>query len=490
MRAPLLGLACLLLALVAAPRASLGQTIDWLAQQAGFVVSPGPDSPRLEGMGGLTISVHDEGRELNLSDFGRNLAGLRWDSDGRRWDGWSRTSTNLLDHFDADGVRERTRQEFLEAGARVTWRTKQSSRIIGVDYSLASLDNQVERGDGNKSTGPIWGGFAGQRIGRFTLAGGVHLTTDNEDLNTSNVFAVRHEGRGVRYTASLAYQAQSLEAGIEAEHQVNTIDGISRDESRFHEDELTWKRPVRIYGGSLVTSLGPVLRGGVRARIVRIDGAEEADISWSDRMPQNPGQQNFRTITGTFEEEIRGTDLGTRWSLDPSESVQFAGELTWASLDTKVTEGSNFKGSRRALDLEQSALLATAGGSLSLMDERFRVGAEGFFRRQEDKEQLLSGLSEVTSRTVEVRVGGEYYVSEVVALRAGFLRTAIDTDIDLPRTLRVGNGITAGLGLLPRGGLVQIDAGIRIHELTPDYGGQPSFEESRTSLHLGARFLL
>jgi len=46
------------------------------------------------------------------------------------------------------------------------------------------------------------------------------------------------------------------------------------------------------------------------------------------------------------------------------------------------------------------------------------------------------------------------------------------------------------LGLMPRGGLFQIDALLRYGSLAPDYGGAPNREEEATSLGLGARFLL
>jgi hypothetical protein len=207
-------------------------------------------------------------------------------------------------------------------------------------------------------------------------------------------------------------------------------------------------------------------------------------------MPQNPGQQNFVAEAGTFDEEIRGNEIGTRWELAAGEMLRLAGEIGRSSIDTRVEEGPNFKGSQRALDSEETATTATGGASVAFLDGRIRVGGEGMFLREEAKETGLTGRTEVTSREVEVRGGFEWFVGESVALRGGVLRTVVDDDIDEPRTLRMGNGFTVGLGYLPRGGLVQLDAAVKIQSLDPDYDGDPRLEETRTSLRLGARLLL
>jgi hypothetical protein len=89
-----------------------------------------------------------------------------------------------------------------------------------------------------------------------------------------------------------------------------------------------------------------------------------------------------------------------------------------------------------------------------------------------------------------VRAGVEYYLTDKVAVRGGYLRGAWDADLDAPRTLHLGDEMSFGIGYLPQGGLIQLDAAVRMREYKPDYEGDPRFKESRMLFSLGARFLL
>jgi hypothetical protein len=155
-----------------------------------------------------------------------------------------------------------------------------------------------------------------------------------------------------------------------------------------------------------------------------------------------------------------------------------------------VTEGHNFKGSRRQLDSEREETRARAGGSYVLRDGRLRLGVEGSFARRVREETRQSGSTDVTSRVVCLHTGAEFFVTDAIALRGGWIRIARDDDLDAPRTLVVGNAWTVGGGYLPRGGLVQLDVSLRIQDLNPDYDGNPSLEESEIDLSMTARFLL
>ncbi len=466
-----------------------GQAIDWLADEAGIVMTRGPGSPRLGGMGGIQIAIPDEGNELNLSDYGRNLSGLLWDSDGRRSEFWLRSIEWTDDLYDPDGERVRTRDGLFEAGGQLTWRM-QGRRLLGVDYSFDDLDRSVERGDEGRIRGPWWGAFVGQSIGRFTVSGALHFTADNQDLQTEDVFAIRHYSSGVRYTGAVAYRTGSLTVGLQGQHQVNTIKGVSRDESRFHEDDLNWARPVETYDGTVLWNPSPRLRGAIRARSVRIDGRQDAGISWSDRMPDNPGRENFRTEVGTFDEAGTGYDIGSRWEVSPFGRWYVAAEGEVGGKKCDVEEGSNFKGSRRAEQSKDRLARAVLGSSYPLFDEELRIGLEGGFLRSIHEESDREGTQEVTSREWVLRTGIEWFANERIALRGGFLRIARDSDVDAPRTLSIGNGFTVGGGYFPRGGLFQIDAEMRFEDLDPDYEGNPRRGQSRFSFSFGARFLL
>ena len=197
-------------------------------------------------------------------------------------------------------------------------------------------------------------------------------------------------------------------------------------------------------------------------------------------MPDNPGRKNFLITVGTFEEEVRRNVIGSRWESEPFDLLHLG--VSWESGQIKevVTEGGNFKGSRRAEDSKRSWTRLGAGGGYALAAGRVNVGTDGWYTSRTSEERLIGGQSKVTGRTVELRAGAEWLVTGALALRGGLVRTAADSDTDQPRTLLVGNGFTLGIGYLPQGGLYQLDAAFRYRSLDPDYDGEPSREESGT----------
>lgn len=469
--------------------AGWAQSVDYLAQEAGLALDRTPASARLEGMGGLTIAVADEGRELNLSDYGRNLAGWLPDREGRRSDLWFRSIDRAVDVRNERNVRTRTRTGLVETGAIASW-SSGSKRLLGAEYAYERLETAVERGERSRDRGPQWGGFGNQRLGPLVVGGAVHFSSDAQHLTTTNPFGISHDGSGVRYTGALAYFRGNLAVGAQVERQVNTILGYGHEVSRFHEDELTWKRPVGIYSAVATFSPAALLRGAVRASLLRIDGRQDVDVSWDYRMPDNPGRANYRALVGAFEEEVRGGEIGSRWDADLTGSMRASidGEIGWTS--DLVTEGVNYKGSRRALDRDRGWTRLVGGLGYALASGRGRGGVEGSFLRTKTEDRVDGGVEEISERRLEVRAGAEYYLRDDIALRAGYARTVDDRDLDAPRTLHTGSAVTIGLGLMPRGGLFQIDALLRYGSLAPDYGGAPNREEEATSLGLGARFLL
>ncbi len=440
-------------------------------------------------MGGLEVSVADEDRELNLLDYGRNVCGFLTDSDYRRWELWQATNRSVRDIRDASGARTRTRTDLSEIGGRMAWRNE-GTRVLGADFVFDDLRSSLERGPNTKIRGPMSGIFAAQKVSTLTVGGSIHLISDNEDLRSESVFAIRHESSGVRGAGAIALDLGSLLLGAQIESQSNTIRGLSRDESRFHEDKLTWKRPSKVYDLSAFWTPTEMLTGAVHARIVQLDGREEVKISWSDRMPDNPSRSNFLERTGTFKETRDGTEIGTRWEAVPIDRVRVGARLDRSKIDDTVIEGKNYKGSRRAQDTSNELLIGGGGASYETADGRFRLGAEGWYTTLDAKAKGIEEAIQTKSRQIEFRTGGEYFVRDRFALRGGFQRIAFDSDRDQPRTLEVGNGYTLGVGYVARGGLYQLDAAIRVLNMDPDYSGFPNREDARTSITLGARFLL
>ncbi len=480
--------AALLLFSVALAGGTQGQAIDWAADVSDVTLERGPGSARLEGMGGLLLGIPDEGRELNLHDYGRNLSGILWDSDASRMDLWYRASDAVVDLRDAQRTRTRSRSELGESGTTLYWRVS-PRRLLGADVALERLGDQTERSDRSLVRNPSWDAFGMQQFGSFVLGGEIGFTRDDQSLRTEDVFAITHGSSGTRYVGAVAYRRRPIVAGLQVERQANTITGASHDESRFHEDEMTWKRPVGIYSATVIWQPSEKISGALRGEVQRVDAREEARISWSDRMPDNPGRATFLLDVGTFEEKVRRNVVGSRWEVHPVELLQLGAEWESGQVKEDVTEGENFKGSRRAENSKRSWTRLGVGGGYELAGGRLHVGADGWYLRKTDEQGLVGGKSKATGRTVDFRAGAEWFVASSIALRGGFTRTAADSNVDQPETLLAGNGFALGIGYLPRGGLYQIDAAFRQRRLNPDYQGDPSREESGTAISLGARFL-
>jgi hypothetical protein len=466
-----------------------GQAIDWRADALDVALERGQGTARLDGMGELLLSVADEERELNLHDYGRNLAGTLWDADASRIDLWFRSTDHVIDDRDAQRTRTRTRVETGEFGTSFDWRVN-PKRMLGVDFAYERLGDDVERGDNSLIRNPNLAFFGMQQIGYFVLGGAIGLVNDSQSLNSSDIFAVRHKSSGTRYLGSMAYRRGPITAGLQIESQVNTIDGLSYDESKFHEDEMTWKRPVEVYSGSLFWEANQWITGSLRGEVKRIDAREDAQVSWSDRMPDNPGRAGVLLDVGTFEEKVSRSIVGSRWDVRPTDLLRLGVDAEIGQLDQEVNEGVNFKGSRRAQDSKRTWARLGMGGGYQLADGKLQIGADAWYLRANDEQSLAGQSPKIKDRTVELRLGAEWFVAEALALRGGYLRTAADSDLDQPQSLLKGNGLTLGVGYLPRGGLYQINAAFKVQSLTPDYQGEPSTEEANTAFSLAARFLL
>ena len=69
-------------ALLGMPFVAQAQFIDFQAEQQGIPFTDDPSLSRLISMGGLRFVIPDENNEINLADFGGNVAGIAADKDG------------------------------------------------------------------------------------------------------------------------------------------------------------------------------------------------------------------------------------------------------------------------------------------------------------------------------------------------------------------------------------------------------------------------
>lgn len=476
--------------------ASLGATAraQYLIFESEQLGVPFPGSslvPRLQAMGGLQWVIPDENNELNLSDFGDNVAAIAADKDGWNIDSWYGQIRNKNDFIFSRGgpllaQSETVRQEALSTEA--VYRNGRG-RAIGLFYQWSHQEIKRRLGDDSKTRGPQLGGLWNERIWRFDLGARVTSFGDDQALKTADVFELSHRSKAWIVSLGAATEVVGLDLGGQVEINRNRIDGTSRDPSGFHQDDFRWERPSTRVRLSAALPPGSDLEAAVNVSFLRLRGKEEVQISWSDRFPLNPSQFFYSKKLPTFKEDEDAFAVEGRalyWLAGELRATAYARFEDFTSV---VEEAANFKGSRRQQDLDRSTTTLGGGLGTTLLDGALQLGVEAAGVFADTKTILLRTSSDVSSRSLEGRGGVEWFPRSNLALRAGFGRNVIDADLDQPFTLQTGNVISAGVGYTPRGGMVRFDAVVRRVDRTPDEEGGAERENDRTELGLFTRLL-
>ncbi len=441
-------------------------------------------SVRLAGMGPVDLCVRDEANELNMRDFGLNVAGVLEDSDGWVIESWFGGNRQQLDNPALSSERS-----YGQAGAQAVYRSNHTA--LGLDYNWTYFETQDHPGDWSRVRGPLASAIVNRRFGRFILGAVVGSESENESRNSPDFFAIRHNQ--ARWVGQVGGQAAfgATKIGLGWDFERGDVEGKSVDPSRFHEDVLTWVRPVDRFSVSVIHSQGANFEVGVRARLVDRTGGETEVISWSDRSPRNGSKEIFRrSEVVTFSEDESDADVTGRVQLRLAR-LEIGAEGSYRSWEWDVVEGLNFKGSNREGSRSSDVLRLAAGASTHLLGGRLLAGVQG--EVLQDDWETTEGLesSSGTGRYATLGVGAETFVNPEVALRGGAWLTSEDGDIDAPLTLSKGKGFSGGASWLPRGGTVQIHGSLRHTTAEPEKGGATGADEKdETSFLVGLRLLL
>ena len=480
-------LALALLILVGFSGASQAQTTVQaiLMEQAGVdpeFLRPSP-SVRLAGMGGLSLAVADEANEISVRDFARNAAGYLEDSDSWVVETWLSGNTQLgnRDHF-------ATERRFGGAGVEVIQRSE--NRALGGLINWTYYQQTDRPGDWSKVRGPVSSALVNQRFGALTLGILLGRESENEDRISEDFFSLKHEqGRWVGQLGA-AYAAAGWTFCGAWDFERGDVKARSVDPARFHEDAFHWTRPIDRYSVAILVPSGPI-EGGVRASFMDREGGERAEISWSDRSPWNPSGTNYFADVVTFEETEAESEVLTRWRFHWGAATLLAFEGALRVHDAEVSEGINFKGSRREGASEETSVSVALGASHQLLRGRLLIGAEGRLSQSDWEVSTDTTFEEATAQSGSIRAGVEYFLNPSVVLRGGLLYAASDRDIDAPLSLVRRQGVSGGVSWLPSGGLVQMHGSLSFQKEEPwddEAVGTESIDE--TSYMLGLRLLL
>ncbi len=484
-RGPAAVLAAAALGLIMATPAE-GTVREWLMLRAGLDPTALPSAPsvRLAGMGQVDLCIRDEANEINVRDFGGNVAGVLDDSDGWVIESWF-GGTQLQ----SQQSRLDVERSYGQAGAQVIYRSEE--RAVGLDYNWTYYEEDAIPGDWARVRGPLLSGVVNQRVAGFVVGAIVGQERENEDRHSNDFFAVRHrQSRWVGQLGALrAFGAWKVALGWDFER--GEVKGKSVDPSRFHEDTFSWTRPVDRFSLAVVLPKTGGFEGAVRARFLDRSGGEIAEVSWSGTSPRNPSREIYlRENLITFHEEESDADVTARLRLQLGGALLgLEGSVrTW---EWEVVEGTNFKGSNRGGRWASDELSLGAGLSLPLLENTLvaAVQVRGTQEDWESREGLV--LQEATARYATAGAGLELFVREDLVLRGGVWASSLDRDTDEPLSLSHRRGMAGGFSWLPSGGTMQFHGSLRLIKEDPWDEDAGSLEEiDGTSFLLGMRMLL
>lgn len=492
------GWAGLLVVLIAAAAPCEARYLEYEASRLGWTVTGETPSVRLRALGGLRYAIEDENAELNLSDFGRNLAGVARDRSGWTIDSWVGQSRNWNDEntsYRGTPVRQRARYDDETGGVEVVYR-RDGLRAIGVTAGWQGLSSEMRFGEDTRVRGPSYGAFVNEKLGPIATAVGLRRATDEERLVSPNTFAVSHHSELSVLSLAAAYDLPfggGMTLGAAADFERTRIEGESQDPSGFHNDLYHWRRPATHLRFCLVRPDGTGdLSFGALCTIVNREGTEEAAINWSDRFPQNPGGNNYVARVPIFveEEDLVALEGRAAWTL--ARWIRLSGVAGMRREEVRIEEtpDGNFSGSRTGGSFDESAWFGGAGLGVTSASRRVRVGIEAETGGATRKEVRARARTEVDRRSYELRAGLEYHLPNRLVLRGGYQRGSVDRDIDLPASLFLANGGTFGFGYVPGGGTISLDGSVRLWREDPkDDGTAANAVAESGDILLGLRVL-
>lgn len=495
------GAAAILVALLVVSGEARAQYLTFDAARRGVTVLEARPSLRLDAMGGLYLVVPDENNELNISDFGANIAGVAADRRGWSVESWFGRNNGFVDEnstYYGRPVRQRDRLDFERGGLDVVYR-REAKRALGMTVFWNGYDTRRTYGSNSRVSGPDSRFFFNQAIGPVTAGIGVTTASDKENVVSSDIFSIRHTSKTRRLTLAasldlgdMASKLAGMYVGAQVDADRVRIDGASTDPAGFHGDEFRWRRPATGVRLTLVRPEGPgALAFGANVGRLRREGTEEATISWSDRFPENPSRVNYTVRVPSFTEKETGWDAEGRASWRLSRRLRLGGHGVYQKFDSavQVASNSNFVGSRLQEDSGLTFWRLGAGLGTVLRGGRLRAGLEGSVDGGRLKSERLRQELTVKTRTYEVRAGAEYFVVADLAVRAGYQRGSLDPAVGEPGSLGLSSGFTLGFGYVPRGGLVAIDAYLRAWKENPDVPATLDRRAESRDIGVSARLL-
>ncbi|MEY4069512.1 MAG: hypothetical protein RL721_126 [Candidatus Eisenbacteria bacterium] len=522
-----------LFAAVLLPAAVSAQSLETALNGVDLASTQVARSPRLLGMGGLSIAVRDKDNQTNLWDFAGIPVGLGLDDSVSTVE--LRPGTGSLSSVrDLPGGRLRenmaARGSFL-VGEGV-YRNRTSGGSFGVVGDLSSLrwdvpySGSVERRQGlsHPQVLAVLGGVMPRFLDRH-LQYALHLGFRSEKVEETFRSIITNDAgewiggggdavtppsefeptdsraNSTRYGVSTAYSiGRSTKLAVNLEREIIRIRDMN--ELVRSTSEMTEDRPWLNGQAALVGRLARDLEYG-------LDGSYRMSDSERDwRFTASAGVGAI-ALTGrgnmfTRSERIRESQARLRWT--PGRAV-FAGQVAtgfsqvWTdppkdndptSLNRFINEAFNRPGadtlalpdSIGPVATQRNALGVTLGASHPIGSTL--IGVEYRWTRDAHSNSAAGlGPRRVAS---DVRVGVERPLGQRLMVRGGYVRRSVDEDDYLNGNEYVANAYTIGLGYSPANAAWTMQAGYQLEFRDQDYADPGDERQSRQNLALKLRW--
>jgi hypothetical protein len=500
----------------AAARPARAQLYEQSRRALDLTPDPLERSPRLLGMGRLTVVGDDPHYRLTLWDFGGNPAGVP-DADSissfeLRPGTAATSSVHRLLPPDQDLERQDLAGRDIRLGYEAWYRRSGSTAWGGIgDFGLMRIDQpssgtiEQHRSHNQPSFTPIIAGampFAASDRLRYALrlttayetstesyqrivrnAVGEYIDQNGDVVDPPNFFnPVDFTVNTLGVGAAVAYRfgtALNLAAG--ADHVGNHIEGTN--EGTRYSSSTEENRPYTIGQSTLVGRIGSLEYG--------VDGrawSSQSNEGWRFSLSTGPASTPVAGRGNLDDRRESGHEVRSRFKLTSGSLVlgaafnQGSNRITIHAPD--VRDPTSFNRFRNDLFyLPGSDTLAIPDSIVS--NERRERGWDGtgglgwrfgrgflggeFHALQDRFEQTVSGAGPERRRW-EVRAGAEYDVNRMLTIRAGGSHGRDDHDRLTKNNEYLRNGINAGLGFAPPQSRLQVDLSYEYEWIRADFG--------------------
>jgi hypothetical protein len=529
----LLVMLSLIAACVAAPASA--QFLDDARRSLGFFPDPIERSPRLLGMGRLTLA-DGPNNHLDLWDFARNPIGV-WESDTTSMiEVWPATeSADAAEDLGPGSDLERqslgahgngvSYEVFHHSPKGVAYGLYGRLRGLGVDRpydqgiglrqnvsspsAVVLLSGPVPRYGGGRMRWSMRGTFAREVVDDYyhdiiTNGAGsfVDLPGDRvkpPDFFTPDHYTVKTAGAG----PALSYRfGPWLMAAAGVDFLTVDIDGDNTDQR--HVAGTGERRPYRIGQGTLQGRIGRSFEWIADGHAWRASNEERWVFTLAAGIQQEPlSGRGFK-----LQRREEGSNLRTqarwtagRFSLGGSLETRYGKlEITGPRPDDVTsfnyflntityrvnTDSLVIPDSVRSDLGEQRDLVLAFGGTWRLPWRNGLVGAEYHWLRG-NHSQLSSGVGP-EERTWDIRAGLEVPLSTILKGRAGYVHRSQDYDRLTARNEYISNGLTTGFGIAPPGASWTLQAGYAFDWISPDFADPLRGRSGRQQLALDLRW--